>query len=126
MKTLKVLCMLTLFLSIGMNAQTKIKTIEQAKTLAMNENKKIVVEFSTDWCTFCKRFEKKTLADKTVKARLQEYVFVSINPEKFSDEFVKMNDEKAYPKFILLDKNGKILDENIGYLETKAFLEFLN
>lgn len=126
MKALKVLSIFALFFVTEITAQTIAKTVNEAKTIAINGNKKIVVEFSTDWCPYCKKFKNKTLLDETVKAKLKNFVFVSINPEKFSDGFVKMNDEKSYPKLILLDKNGNILNKNIGYMDTKEFLEFLN
>ncbi len=42
--------------------------------------------FYTDWCPYCRKFEKHTLADGGVKKVLDGFVLVRINPEDGSRE----------------------------------------
>lgn len=48
--------------------------------------KPIILYFYTDWCPYCRKFEKHTLANESVKKTLDAFVLVRINPEKGSRE----------------------------------------
>ncbi len=48
--------------------------------------KPLVLYFYTDWCPYCRKFEKHTLADGGVKKVLDGFVLVRINPEDGSRE----------------------------------------
>ncbi len=98
----------------------------QAKELATAGNKPIVVDFYTDWCTWCKKFDKEVLTDqKAIDFLGNEVVFAKINAE------VDTNVSKAYkimgfPTFLLTDANGHEIERIAGYLATDDFIKTVN
>lgn len=55
---------------------------DQAKV----SGKPLVLYVYTDWCPYCRKFEKHTLADAAVKKVLENFVLVRINPDNGSRE----------------------------------------
>ncbi len=98
----------------------------KAKELATAANKPIVVDFYTDWCTWCKKFDKEVLTDqKAIDFLAKDVVFAKINAE------VDTNVSKAYkimgfPTFLLTDANGQEIERIAGYLATDDFIKTVN
>ena len=59
---------------------------EQALEVAKQDQKPLLVYFRTDWCPYCKQFEKQLLSDSKVLRFTEDVVKVTINPEVGSDE----------------------------------------
>lgn len=88
------------------------KLIAQAK----KEGKNIMIQAGGNWCIWCLRFnnfvqttpELKELVDKN-------YVYYHLNyspdnkNEKAFAKYIDIKEKQAYPFFIVLDKNGKVL-----------------
>ncbi len=55
---------------------------EQAKL----SGKPMMVYFYTDWCPYCRKFEKHTLSNPDVQKALSAFIKVRINPEKGTRE----------------------------------------
>ncbi len=95
----------------------------KAKELAAAGNKPIIVDFYTDWCTWCKKFDKEVLTDqKAIDFLGNEVVFAKINAE------VDTNVSKAYkimgfPTFLLTNASGEEIDRIAGYLATDDFIK---
>ncbi len=102
---------------------------QQALALAKAENKSVLLDFTgSDWCGWCVKMVKETLS----KPDFREYasknlVLVEVDfPRKkqLSDEVKKQNAElkkqfgaNGYPTFVLVDKDGKELGKQVGYME---------
>lgn len=98
----------------------------KAKEMAAAGNKPIIVDFYTDWCTWCKKFEKEVLTDpRAINFLGSEVVFAKINAE------VDTNVSKAYkvmgyPTFLLTDANGREIERIAGFLGTEDFIKTVN
>ena len=109
-----------------------VKSIEELDTiLQANKGKKIMLDFSADWCTSCKEFAEVTFADKAVRAKMNEFVLVRAD---VTDNNAK---EKALskkfgifgpPAILFFDKDLKVKKSKtiIGFMEPNEFLKHLN
>jgi thioredoxin-related protein len=102
---------------------------EKALAQAKAENKNVLLDFTgSDWCGWCIKMVEETLS----KPEFTDYaaknlVLVEVdfpNKKKLSDETKKQNKElqdkfgaKGYPTFVLVDKDGKELGKQVGYMQ---------
>ena len=97
---------------------------EEAKTLAKQQNKDIVVVFSgSDWCAPCIKLDKNIWQSEDFKKEAAEkWILVKANfPRKKANQLSegqethnrslaeKYNVEGSFPLVVLLDKDGKVL-----------------
>jgi len=59
---------------------------ERAVEEAKRYKKPLLIYFRTDWCPYCKQFERELLAAQTVQQHSEEIVKVMINPEAGREE----------------------------------------
>lgn len=99
--------------------------------LAKSKGKRVMLDFSAEWCSACKEFKEITFKDANVKAKMGEFVLVQADVTKNSD------DEKALtkhfglfgpPGIIFFDANGKKISGKtvVGYQPPEKFLAHLN
>ena len=143
MKKKLFLSLLTVCLSLTMNAQTELKKvynedvdpiaqIDQAVVKAKSEGKYVICQVGGNWCPWCLKFADFITKDTTISkviAENFEYIHVNYNPRKSQGE-EKMAQGKAlmkrlnnagrfgFPVFVVLDKEGKIL-----HIQDSSFLE---
>lgn len=86
---------------------------EQAVQAARQQGRPIFVDFSTSWCSVCKQMDRTTLADPTVLARLDNFVKVKVDGDAFP-QLCQAYGVEAYPTFVHLDPNGRVLDKRVG------------
>jgi len=101
------------------------KALEKAKT----ENKSVLLDFTgSDWCGWCIKMSKEVLqtpAFKDYAAKNLVLVEVDFPQSKFQTKKVKDQNEglktqfktDGYPTFVVVDKDGKELGRQVGYLE---------
>lgn len=138
-----VLSLLTVCLSLTMNAQTELKKvynedvdpiaqIDQAVVKAKSEGKYVICQVGGNWCPWCLKFADFITKDTTISkviAENFEYIHVNYNPRKSQGE-EKMAQGKAlmkrlnnagrfgFPVFVVLDEEGRIL-----HIQDSSFLE---
>lgn len=122
---------LILFMSTSaLTAQDWQMDFNQAKELANQSNKKIVLVFQgSDWCAPCIKLDREILSSEEFKTYAsQNYVMVQADfPRKKQNKLSSQQQEKnnklaekynrqgVFPFVLVLDKNGKVL----GYTSYK-------
>lgn len=84
----------------------------------------IVVDFFTDWCVYCKHFDRD-LADATtgIATALEDVVFLSIDAEKGEGiELAKKYDVSGFPTYVVVNAQGESIDRWAGYGGPEHFL----
>lgn len=101
------------------------QAVEQAK----KEDKAILLDFTgSDWCEWCMKMKKETLDTGAFKSYAkQNLVLVEVDfpQSKPQSQALKAQNQKlgqqfgisGYPSFVILNKNGKELGRQVGYLE---------
>ena len=92
---------------------------------AESEDIPVMIDFYTDWCSFCKLMDENTYTDEDVIAKSRSFVAIKVEAEKEAD--VSQNYEvKGYPTIFFLMPNGEVISKVVGYTEAEAFLEEMN
>ena len=102
-----------------------VSDFEEAKKIAESKNKNMILEFYTDWCTWCKRLADSTFTDTSVIRFSTDFVFFRANAEKDTAlaESFKVN---GYPTVILANPKGEEIDRIVGYAPAPDFIQDIN
>ena len=96
---------------------------------AKTSNKKVLMDFTgSDWCPWCIKMDKEVLdtdqfkayAGKILVLMLVDFPQSKQLPQAVQDQNAGLQKTYAvegFPTFILLDKNGKVLGTQTGYLD---------
>lgn len=96
---------------------------------AAQTKKLVMVDFYTDWCTWCKKLDADVYSDPTVRAKLAAgFVAVKLNPEKSprAAELVQKFGGRGFPFVAFVDAKGNKVQEIGGYVPRDLFLRFLD
>lgn len=84
---------------------------DEGLALAAAEGKPVLAGLAALWCSSCRTFDSKVLADSTVRAEIErDYVFVRV--EYGSEEgkaFRERYDVSGFPVFLVLDPDGSLV-----------------
>jgi thioredoxin-related protein len=100
----------------------------KALRIAKQENKPLMLVVVTSYCPWCRKFERKTLASKTVAPVIKStYIPVIVDRNNDAESFPKQYQTPRIPTVFFIDPNDeKEYWESIGYLNRKVFSEALN
>lgn len=103
-------------------------SLEDALSESKKTGKPVVVDVYTDWCGPCRRMDRTTFRDDTVKSAFQKDVIaIKINAEKGNGPKVARKYKvRAYPSILMLDEEGKVIDRRMGFMNAKLFMNWLN
>lgn len=98
-----------------------VSSFEEARIVAERNDKNILIDFYTDWCSWCKVLDESTYTDRRVVNFSEKLVWVKVNAEKVVNlaSRYKVN---SYPTLILTKSDGAEIDRILGYLPPKEFL----
>ena len=85
----------------------------------------ILLYFTADWCGFCKRMERGTLADPKVRGRVGDFRAHRIDFDA-QGGLVKRFGVRGIPAFVLTNDRGELIDRLTGAVEADAFLSWLD
>ncbi|MDK1032838.1 MAG: thioredoxin fold domain-containing protein, partial [Planctomycetia bacterium] len=107
--------------------ETRIKFgVDLAEALRQARAKEMVtvVYFSTPQCTWCRKMQVTTFADRNVKALSGRFVWVKLNPN-FEREVAARFRVSGVPHIALLDTAGQVIGEHTGYMPPAQMAKFL-
>ena len=115
----KIILLLFMFLSVTLlRAQTNFRdiTYREAIAAARTEKKLVFIDFYTSWCGPCKMMTNNVFPMKNVGEYLNaKFVCIKIDAEKGEGlELAKRYQVKAYPTFIAITPDEKILMTKVG------------
>jgi len=143
MKKALILISIIFFQIININAQEAnaidklnwISTYDEAKKLAKEENKPILIFFTgSDWCGICKMLDKDFLSTKKFKKIADESLILykadfprrtdlvsaeqkKVN-EKLDKKYSKSRKKRSFPTIVITNANG----DELGYIESYNFI----
>lgn len=92
--------------------------------IAKKEHKDVYLFIGADACKYCKKFKKTTLSKKYIMNKLNADfvpIYLSRDQHKIPDKFERY----GAPRHYFLTSDGKIYDEDVGYMSPERFLSLL-
>jgi len=114
------------------NSITWLYNIEEAKGIAKNGNKLILIDFNADNCGWCKKLEDTTYKEKNViKIVNENFVFVHFDLDIEANKEIYIEKYHKYvqgylPTLLILDSEGKALYRITGYKTGEQLTELLD
>ncbi|WP_458210490.1 thioredoxin family protein [Haladaptatus sp. NG-SE-30] len=99
-----------------------------AREVAAEQNKPILVYFWTTWCTYCEDYNQKVYSDPTVRDKLDEFVLVAVNLDNSSPEATRLKQQynaNYPPQHVAVTPQGERLVKINGYAKKEAFIKYL-
>ncbi len=125
MKRLGALAVIILLLPASLFAEVHFKdlTMPEAMKLAKKQKKSIMVDFYTDWCSWCKVLDRDTYSNKNVGEYAEDhFISLKINAEKGDGiALAKQYSIQGYPTVMFFAADGKVITRVVGYQDTSAF-----
>ena len=100
--------------------------IEGSLQKAAAAGRPVLMEFTADWCMYCKRMEKTTFVDpRVVKFVNQHYVAVRIDADEHKQLIADL-DIKGLPAILVVSPTLQIIERIPGFQTPEALLAKLN
>lgn len=94
----------------------------QAAEAARDRETLVMMEFYTDWCSWCRRLEKDTFTHPGVAEELRKLVAIRVNAERGGEDLANRFGVDSYPTVVFVDADGEEVDRILGYLPPEEFL----
>jgi thiol:disulfide interchange protein DsbD len=95
---------------------------DSAMRTAKAENRPVMIDFSADWCVYCKKLESDVFSDRRVGAESKRFVNIKIDADK-SKNVVREHDVLGLPTVVFLDSAGAEVGRIQSYVNADEFLE---
>ncbi|MBN1902456.1 thioredoxin family protein [Candidatus Sumerlaeota bacterium] len=99
------------------------KGLDQAKA----QGKPALIDFTADWCTYCKVMDDNTFTDERVIEETRRFTLIKFDATQPTSDVQKVLEDyqiTGFPCFVIVDTNGK-RHPLIGYVKPDIFLNFM-
>lgn len=103
---------------------TWMHSFDQARRVAAQKSRYVLVEFYTDWCEKCQAMAESTYVDTAIIALEKRMVFVRVNADN-DTATARLFRVKRYPTLILANSDGNEVDRVVGYLSAPELRSIL-
>ena len=99
--------------------------------LTQNKGKKILLDFSAQWCTACKELEEKTFSNPQVQQALNGYLLVRADVTQNTPQEKALSKNYGVfgpPVVLFFNEQGELLKSKtiVGFVEPEEFLKHLH
>ena len=105
----------------------EVHSLEAGLQLAAQQDRLVLATVSAIWCPSCRTLDRQVLADASVRSLIdQDYVFVRLEyASNEGKDFRNRYDVKGFPRVVVLDADGALLERLPTTYEASVFLEHL-
>jgi len=97
------------------------KSLKSAQKMALQQNKPMMIVFGANWCSFCRKLNRETLADKRVAGLIErEFIPVYLDFDKEA-KIAKVLEVERLPCTVFLTPQADLLLRTEGYANAKDF-----
>lgn len=105
----------------------QVHTLTEGTALASSQDKLVLATVSAIWCPSCRTLDRQVLADPAVRSFIERrFVFVRLEYESEEGKaFRERYDVKGFPRVVVLDAEGRLVERMSTTYEPGLFLEQL-
>jgi thiol-disulfide isomerase/thioredoxin len=85
----------------------------------------VLVIFTAEWCSWCKKMKSETMTDSRVQSVLKNYILVYVDTDKDRSPVRKFGVE-SLPSFVITNVNEEKLKFDSGFKNADSFASWLN
>lgn len=111
----KIILLLVFVLTSFVSEAQTVYSFEDAQKMALATNKLVILDFTASWCGPCKKMEADVWSNEEVKKIVDNFVFAKIDLDT-NKSLAQVYGVQAIPNILLVDGNGKVLEQNVGYM----------
>lgn len=97
------------------------KTVEEAWKMAIEKKRPLLVMFTSNNCTFCKKMIADTYSNQQVKELLRGKTETVMAHSDHYASLIKKLGIRGYPSSLLISPEGEVLDFMEGYVAPQEF-----
>lgn len=97
-------------------------SFEEAMDKAKEKNRPVMIDFYTDWCSWCKQLDRTTYADATVMKRAEEFVSIKIDADDQRPLAARYK-VGAFPTILFINPEGIEIHRVVGFRPPEDFLK---
>lgn len=111
--------------SLGIDFENDISW-QDALDNAKKDDKLLFIDVYTVWCGPCKMLKKYTFNDENAAIFFNEnFVNIAYDAEKNEGKkFTSKYPVRGYPTMLLINSEGEIVDQLVGYVDAKTLINF--
>lgn len=121
----KILFILVCLVFTGNSFAQTVYSLEEAQKLALATNKLVILDFTASWCGPCRKMDADVWSHEEVQKMVDNFIFAKIDLDT-NKALAQMYDVKAIPNILLVDGNGKVLEQNLGYMNKSQVVSFID
>ncbi len=95
---------------------------ESAIERAQARNMPVMIDFTADWCVYCKKLDSDVFTDERVVAESDRFVTIKVDADRHKD-IVRAHEVLGLPTIVFLDSAGAEAARIESYVSADAFLE---
>lgn len=96
-------------------------TYEEAMEKAKEKNRPVMIDFYTDWCSWCKQLDRTTYAAPTVIKKAEEFISLKIDADEKRPLAARYK-VGAFPTILFIDPEGIEIHRVVGFRPPEDFL----
>lgn len=107
--------------SIGLTVSSYAESLQKSSELG----KPVLVFFTADWCTWCKKMKSETIANSQVQSVLGNYILVYVDADK-DRSLAKKFGVESLPSYVITNSKEDKLKTDNGFKNADTFANWLN
>jgi thiol:disulfide interchange protein len=105
----------------GLRSEELRSPFERARSEAADRKTLVLVDFTTEWCGWCRKLEREVYPDPAVLRQLSRVVFLRLDAEHEGAPLARRYGVAGFPMLVFVAPSGRVAGEMLGFLPADAF-----
>jgi len=106
---------------VGLTADELRSPFDRARKEAESRHTLLLVDFTTEWCGWCRKLEREVYPDPAVARQLSRVVYLRVDAEQEGAPLARRYCVTGFPTLLFLTPSGGVEGSLLGYLPAEAF-----